>query len=266
MVREQSVFADNVFGLRENLISGERSSCLFFFPFFTCLKNRNGNLSHAFNDSLQIDTINLWIVFCHFKKQARTDVIDLYNIIFYFKKDSFQLSLQTLELLVSGLCKICFADLCDALSTHCFPVARLTERWGSWMFLFLLINWPLEARPPSQALLPAGVSSFPATPPPFPADGLHIFAGRAWKLHFVPAFWRGSCSRAALGAAQMLWYPKHPCHPSLEMQASSRIHLHRLWGWFSSSSGDSCSDRGDENQFLLRRWQAALSCRINPGW
>lgn len=49
---------------------------------------------------------------------------------------------------------------------------------------------------------------------PSPLMGCTSLLEEPGNYIFARGFWRGSCSRAALGAAQPLWYPKHPCHPN----------------------------------------------------
>lgn len=156
------------------------------------------------------------------------------------------------------------------------------------MSLFLLINCPLALRAPSRAALAAGVSSTaPSLHHLHPSLAMCCTSSLEqpgnYTLQWQLTVFGG---RPALGlpweAAQPFWHPRQPlppqpgdgethqleqesCPAPVRPQAAKSIS-HRLWRWFSRSSGDSFRHRGDENQFLPRRWQSALSCRINPGW
>lgn len=90
---------------------------------------------------------------------------------------------------------IWFANLCAALSALYLPVAHYTEGCGSWMFLFLLISWPVEIRlvlsPPATPSTPVcrGQQHGGCAVPPHPLAGgvLYIFAGAASKSRVVRA-------------------------------------------------------------------------------
>jgi len=77
-------------------------------------------------------------------------MIHLHYMTFCFLKSRFQLSLQPLKLLVSEICLLC--KLSAALWAHYLPLAHSTEWCGSWVFIFLLVNCPVESLTVTEAL------------------------------------------------------------------------------------------------------------------